>query len=105
MTGTLSAGHRSWRTRNQRKGIDQATVDRMLDEAFQQGIKEGQLRSEADFGSAAAALLELFQQLDRIRETLLKNSFGEMQDLALAVAEKIIRSFRSGTGHHPARDR
>lgn len=74
------------------KGIDQATVDRMLEEAYQQGIEEGQLRSETDFGSAAAALLELFQQLDRIRETLLKNSFGEMQDLALAVAEKIIRT-------------
>lgn len=73
-------------------GIDQETVDRMVDEAYQHGIEEGLRRAEADFGSATVALLEICQQLDRIRETLLKNSFGEMQDLAISVAEKIIRS-------------
>jgi len=73
-------------------GIDQETVDGMVDESYQQGVEEGLRRAEADFGSATVALLEVCQQLDRIRETLLKNSFGEMQDLAISVAEKIIRS-------------
>ena len=72
--------------------LDQATADQMVDEAYQQGILEGLRRAEADFGSSANSLLEMLQQLNRIRETLLKNSFGEMQDLALSIAEKIIRT-------------
>jgi len=72
--------------------LDQATADQIVDEAYQQGILEGLRRAEADFGSSAKALLEILQQLNRIRETLLKNSFGEMQDLALSIAEKIIRT-------------
>ncbi len=73
-------------------GLDPLVVEQMVDEAFGRGIAEGLKRAETDFGSAAAALLELCRQLDRIRETLLKNSAGEMQDLVLAIAEKIIRS-------------
>ncbi len=73
-------------------GLDPLVVEQMVDEAFGLGIAEGLKRAEKDFGSAAAALLELCRQLDRIRETLLKNSAGEMQDLILAIAEKIIRT-------------
>ncbi len=73
-------------------GIDPLAVEEMVEEAFGRGIAEGLRRAEADYGSATIALLELCRQLDQIRETLLKNSFGEMQDLAIALAEKIIRA-------------
>ncbi len=73
-------------------GIDPLVVEEMVEEAFGRGIAEGQRRAEADYGSATVALLELCRQLDQFRETLLKNSFGEMQDLTLALAEKIIRA-------------
>lgn len=72
--------------------IDPLVVDQMVEEAFGRGIEEGLRRAETDFGSATVALLELCQQLDRMRETLLRNSFAEMQDLVLAIAEKIIRT-------------
>lgn len=73
-------------------GVDPRQVESMVDEAYQRGLAEGFQRAESDFGSALQAFLELCRQLDRIRETILQNSVGEMQDLVLAIAEKIIRT-------------
>lgn len=73
-------------------GVDPLQVERMVEEAYQRGLAEGFQRAESDFGSALQAFLELCRQLDRIRETILQNSVGEMQDLVLAIAEKIVRT-------------
>jgi flagellar assembly protein FliH len=73
------------------QGIDPFTVEKMVEESFQRGVSEGLQRAEADFGSALQALLALCRQLDNLRETILANSIGEMQDLAIAIAEKIVR--------------
>ena len=74
------------------QGIDPFTVEKMVEESFQRGVNEGLQRAEADFGSALQALLALCRQLDTLRETILANSIGEMQDLAIAIAEKIVRT-------------
>ena len=64
----------------------------LLDEAYQKGLQEGLAQAEADFGAAARTLLQACQQLDTLRQTILENSSGEMQELALAIAEKVIRT-------------
>lgn len=74
------------------QGIDPFTVEKMVEEAFQRGVSEGLERAENDFGSALQALLALCRQLDTLRETILANSIGEMQDLAIAIADKIVRA-------------
>lgn len=73
------------------QGIDPFTVERMVEESFQRGVDEGLRRADADFGSALQTLLALCRQLDNLRETILANSIGEMQDLVIAIAEKIVR--------------
>jgi len=72
-------------------GISQAEVDRLVAEAYENGVTEGLQRAEQDFGSATAALVLICQQLDTLRETVIQNSVGEIQDLVIAIAEKIIR--------------
>jgi len=72
-------------------GISQAEVDKLVAEAYENGITEGLQRAEQDFGSATAALVLICQQLDTLRETVIQNSVGEIQDLVIAIAEKIIR--------------
>lgn len=72
-------------------GIDPRIVEKMVEESFQRGIEEGMKLAEADFGSALQSMLGLCRQLDNLRETILANSIDEMQDLVLAIAEKIIR--------------
>ncbi len=74
------------------QGIDPFTVEKMVEESFQRGVSEGLQRAETDYGSALQALLALCRQLDNLRETILANSIGEMQDLAIAIAGKIVRS-------------
>jgi flagellar assembly protein FliH len=74
------------------QGIDPFTVEKMVEESFQRGVEEGLQRADADFGSALQTMLALCRQLDNLRETILANSIGEMQDLVLAIAEKIVRA-------------
>ena len=72
-------------------GIDPAVVEQMVAEAYAKGVQAGHQEADEDFGSATTALLSISQQLDTLRETILKNSTGEMQDLAMTIAEMIIR--------------
>lgn len=72
-------------------GIPQKEVDRLVAEAYEQGVADGMLRSEEDFGTAAASLLVACQQIDTLRETVIHNSVGEIRELVVAIAEKIIR--------------
>lgn len=80
------------------QGIPEEEVQRLVAEAREQGVAEGMQKAESDFGSAASAMLLICSQLDELRELLLKNSVGEIQELVLAIAEKIIR--HSVAGQH-----
>lgn len=63
----------------------------MLAQARAEGVQEGMAKAEGDFGSAASSMLLICRQLEELRDTILKNSVGEIKDLVLAIAEKVIR--------------
>ena len=71
-------------------------AEQMAQEAFTKGMEEGLKQAEEEFGSATQALLKISQQLDTLHETILKNSAGEMQNLALTVAEMVLRDSIAG---------
>jgi flagellar assembly protein FliH len=73
------------------QGIPEEEVQKLVAEAREQGIAEGLKKAEADYGSATSAMLLLCNQLDELREQILKNSVGEIRELVLVIAEKIIR--------------
>ena len=72
-------------------GVPAEEVERLLEEARQQGIAEGRHQAEYEYGSAAAAMQLICGQLDELREVILKNSIGELRELVIAIAERIIR--------------
>ncbi len=61
-------------------------------EQFAQGVEEGLAKAASDYGSAADVLSNICDQLDSLRETIINNSSSELQNFALAIAEKIIRT-------------
>lgn len=73
------------------QGIPVEEVEQLVAESYDKGLQEGLEQAEEDFGTATKTVLNICQQLDSIRETILRNSVGEMQSLVLAIAEKIIR--------------
>lgn len=72
-------------------GVPLEEVQRMLADSYEKGVQDGIQQAEEDYGAATKSMLLICQQLDTLRETILKNSVGEMQDLVLVIAEKIIR--------------
>lgn len=72
--------------------IEISVAEKKIQEAFESGVQSGLEKAENDFGSATNSLLTICQQLDTIRETIIANSSLEMQEFALAIAERIIRS-------------
>ena len=72
-------------------GVDPQLVEQMVAEAYAKGVEAGHQQAEDDFGSATSSLLNISQHLDDLRETILKNSSGEMHHLAMAIAELVIR--------------
>lgn len=71
--------------------LEMTIAEQKIEEAYRQGVREGQEKSEQDFGAAARILLNTCQQLDTIRETIISNSGEELQNFALAIAERILR--------------
>ncbi len=83
--------------------LERTIAEQKIEEAYQRGIQEGTQagtqagiqqgldKAEQDFGDAIRTLLSTCQQLDTIRETIIKNSSREMLEFSLAIAEKIIR--------------
>lgn len=59
--------------------------------AFASGIEAGKKQAEEDFEDSARTLLCICTELDALRETILRNSSGEMKELVIAISEKIIR--------------
>lgn len=66
-------------------------IDGIREESFNAGITAGRKQAEEDFENGVQTLLCICKELDRLRETILQNSVGEMRELVLAIAEKIIR--------------
>lgn len=58
---------------------------------FDEGVAEGLAKAASDYGSAANVLSSICDQLDTLRETIINNSSSELQNFALAIAEKVIR--------------
>jgi len=69
-----------------------AEAEEKIETAYSLGVKEGIEKAENDFGSTTRALLNACQQLETLRETLITNSSTELQEFALTIAERIIRS-------------
>ena len=74
-----------------KKYIEVSRMERKLEKAFQTGIQNGIQKAEKEYGSAAQSLLNISQQLDSVRETIIANSSREMLEFAVTIAEKIVR--------------
>jgi flagellar assembly protein FliH len=66
-------------------------LERLREEAYDKGLKDGLIMAEEDFGSSTKALVMACELVNSLRETVLNNSMDEMENLVLAIAEKIIR--------------
>ena len=71
--------------------LERSVAEQRIEEAYQKGLMAGEEKWQQDFGAAATTLLNTCQQLDTLRETIITNSGEELQNFALAVAEKIVR--------------
>ena len=79
-------------TENKTELMPISEADEKIETAYSLGIKEGIEKAENDFGTTTRALLNACQQLETLRETLITNSSAELQEFALTIAERIIRS-------------
>jgi len=66
-------------------------VDAIAEEYFNKGLQAGTDRVDSDYKLSLKTLQSICEELDTVRETILKNSLSEMQELVLKIAEKIIR--------------
>lgn len=73
------------------KYMDRQEAEKAIEDAYQRGCNDGRHKLEQDFQDAVSMLITASQQIDTIRETLIGNSAGELQEFALAIAEKILR--------------
>lgn len=73
------------------KYIEIAIANEQKEQAYQKGKAEGEQKAEKELGDAVRALVNLFQQLDTVRETIINNSREELLEFALATAERILR--------------
>ncbi len=73
------------------KYLELTLHNKKIEEAYQKGLKSGKDKALQDLSDATNALLLTCQQLDTIRETIISNSSNELQDFALAIAERILR--------------
>ncbi len=73
------------------KMFSQEELDLALEESYSNGVQAGMDRMESDYGLSVKTLQSICEQLNTVRETILKNSMSEMRELVLLIAEKIIR--------------
>lgn len=72
--------------------LEAEEIEAQIKNAFEEGVKKGIEKAEEDFGSATRSFATLCRQLDTVRETIIGNSTRELQEFALAIAERIIRT-------------
>ena len=66
-------------------------IDVIRNEAFVSGVDAGRKEAEEDFENSAKTFHCICTELDKLRETILKNSITEMKELVMLISEKIIR--------------
>jgi len=66
-------------------------IETIRENAFTSGIAAGRQQAEEDLDNIAQTFLSMCNEIDRLRETILKNSADEMKELVLAISERIIR--------------
>ncbi len=66
-------------------------LEAVRSEAFASGVDMGRKEAEEDFENGINTLLSICNELDKLRETILKNSIPEMKELVMDISEKIIR--------------
>jgi len=66
-------------------------IELIRENAFVAGVEAGRKQAEDDFENSAQTFLRVCNELDQVRETILKNSSEEMRKLVLAISEKVIR--------------
>lgn len=74
--------------KSQEPSID---IETIRENAFTSGIAAGRQQAEEDLDNIAQTFLSMCNELDKLRETILKNSAVEMKELVLAISERIIR--------------
>lgn len=73
------------------KYLEIAVAEQKIEEAYQKGLTAGKTKVEQDFEAATKALLNICQQLDTIRDTIINNSSSEIHESVLAIAERVLR--------------
>ena len=71
--------------------LEPQELERLQEEAYNRGMKDGLKIAEEDLGSSVKALVMACEQVNTLRQTILNNSMDEMENLVLIIAEKIIR--------------
>ncbi len=71
--------------------LELAIAEKRIEEAYNRGLQTAKNKIEQDFIDATKALFISCQQLDTVRETIISNSREELQEFALAIAERILR--------------
>lgn len=66
-------------------------IEALREESFALGVETGRNQAEEDFENGAQTLLCICHELDKLRETILQNSTGEMKQLVMDISEKVIR--------------
>jgi len=66
-------------------------LEAIRNEAFASGVDMGRKEAEEDFENGINTLLSICNELDKLRETILKNSIPEMKELVMDISEKVIR--------------
>lgn len=66
-------------------------IDAIREKSFATGLEAGRKQAEEDFENATQTLLSICHEFDKLRETILQNSTGEMKALVMDISEKIIR--------------
>jgi len=66
-------------------------IEAIRSEAFSSGVDLGRKEAEEDFENGVNTFLCICNELDKLRETILKNSLTEMKELVMDISEKIIR--------------
>ncbi len=66
-------------------------LEALAEEHFNKGVQAGIERMKSDYSLAIRTLQSACEQLNSVRETILRNSSDEMQNLVLLIAEKVIR--------------
>lgn len=66
-------------------------LEAIRNEAFLSGVETGRKEADEDFENSANTFHCICNELDKLRETILKNSITEMKELVMDISEKIIR--------------